>query len=431
MPRAALASTSRSTASASWPGSTRGAASSSVTRAPARAITCPSSNAITPAPTNAIVGGSAASSRRSSLVSSRSPPGNVSGPRHRSGRDQELARAQRLAAAADRDRVRIDETRASLDDVDPLAQQIGLHRGGDAVDEGALARDQRRPVERWLGRRPNRRAETDRQPGCAPHQIRDLARRREHLLGHASAQRTGAAHVARFDDRHAPSGGARDAGGFLPGVAGADDDQIIRVAHGMADGIAGAADFPYPLDTVEPFVARAVVARSSLRSSLRSSSRSLVADSPPIFRHSLRHQLCYGGRCMEVGFFETIARDLSGTGQFRLILQPLAAFILGVRLGIADARAGKDPFLHRMVSHRHQCWPTFKESLSDAVLSTGGRAGDGRDSAAHRVRADPAAGRAGRRRVAGVVALRLHARVDQSDLEAHSIAAAARVKPGR
>ncbi len=44
---------------------------------------------------------------------------------------------------------------------------------------------------------------------------------------------------------------------------------------------------------------------------------------------------------MDVGFFETIARDLSGKGQFRLILQPLAALILGVRFGIADANAGK------------------------------------------------------------------------------------------
>jgi hypothetical protein len=71
---------------------------------------------------------------------------------------------------------------------------------------------------------------------------------------------------------------------------------------------------------------------------------------------------------MEVGFFETLARDLSGNGQFRLILQPLAALILGVRLGIADASAGRAPFLHRLVTHRHQRWAIFKESLSDAVL---------------------------------------------------------------
>ena len=40
---------------------------------------------------------------------------------------------------------------------------------------------------------------------------------------------------------------------------------------------------------------------------------------------------------MEVGFFETIARDLSGKGQFRLVLQPLAAVMLGVGVGVGDA----------------------------------------------------------------------------------------------
>lgn len=71
---------------------------------------------------------------------------------------------------------------------------------------------------------------------------------------------------------------------------------------------------------------------------------------------------------MQLGFFETIARDLSGKGQFRLILQPLAAVILGIRLGIADANAGKPPFLNRLIMHRHQRWTIFKESLSDAVF---------------------------------------------------------------
>ena len=71
---------------------------------------------------------------------------------------------------------------------------------------------------------------------------------------------------------------------------------------------------------------------------------------------------------MDVGFFETIARDLSGKGQFRLILQPLAALILGIRIGIADANAGRPPFVYRLMTHRHQRWAIFKESLSDAVF---------------------------------------------------------------
>jgi len=44
---------------------------------------------------------------------------------------------------------------------------------------------------------------------------------------------------------------------------------------------------------------------------------------------------------VEVGFFETVARDLCGKGQCRLILQPVASLILGVRLGRADANANR------------------------------------------------------------------------------------------
>jgi hypothetical protein len=50
------------------------------------------------------------------------------------------------------------------------------------------------------------------------------------------------------------------------------------------------------------------------------------------------------------GFWDSIVRDLTGPGmfggafQFRLILQPLAAVILGARLGIKDAKRGDTPF---------------------------------------------------------------------------------------
>src|SRR5437868_13311387 len=71
---------------------------------------------------------------------------------------------------------------------------------------------------------------------------------------------------------------------------------------------------------------------------------------------------------MEAGSFETLARDLCGKGQFRLILQPLAALTVGVGLGIADANAGTPPFLHRLATHRNQRWTIVKESLADAVF---------------------------------------------------------------
>jgi len=71
---------------------------------------------------------------------------------------------------------------------------------------------------------------------------------------------------------------------------------------------------------------------------------------------------------MHLGFWEDIARDLSGRGQFRLFLQPAMALFLGVRLGIADARAGKAPFGFRLCTERHGRWALLRESMSDAVL---------------------------------------------------------------
>lgn len=70
----------------------------------------------------------------------------------------------------------------------------------------------------------------------------------------------------------------------------------------------------------------------------------------------------------DIGFWEGLVRGLSGKGQFRLILQPAMALLLGIRLGIADAKEGKAPFLFRLFSTRHERWGLFKQSLSDAAM---------------------------------------------------------------
>lgn len=70
----------------------------------------------------------------------------------------------------------------------------------------------------------------------------------------------------------------------------------------------------------------------------------------------------------DIGFWEGVVQGLSGKGQFRLILQPTMAFILGVRLGIADAKEGKGPFLFRLFTTRYGHWELFKRSLSDAAM---------------------------------------------------------------
>ena len=51
-------------------------------------------------------------------------------------------------------------------------------------------------------------------------------------------------------------------------------------------------------------------------------------------------------------FLEDIPRRLAGPGRFRFILQPAIATFLGIRSGLADARAGRPPYLYGMLFHR-------------------------------------------------------------------------------
>jgi hypothetical protein len=51
-------------------------------------------------------------------------------------------------------------------------------------------------------------------------------------------------------------------------------------------------------------------------------------------------------------FLEDIPKRLTGPGRFRFILQPLIAIVLGVRSGLADARAGLPPYLYAVLFHR-------------------------------------------------------------------------------
>jgi hypothetical protein len=76
------------------------------------------------------------------------------------------------------------------------------------------------------------------------------------------------------------------------------------------------------------------------------------------------------------GFFDSIARDLGGPGMFggkfqiRLILQPIVAIVLGLRAGIADAKAGRAPFIKELVlAHEHRSRrAALKEAVRDALV---------------------------------------------------------------
>jgi hypothetical protein len=73
-------------------------------------------------------------------------------------------------------------------------------------------------------------------------------------------------------------------------------------------------------------------------------------------------------------FFESIGRDLSGAGifggkfQLRLILQPLAAILLGLRFGIRDAKAGKPPFFQALAQKKEGRAALLKGAARDAII---------------------------------------------------------------
>jgi len=52
-------------------------------------------------------------------------------------------------------------------------------------------------------------------------------------------------------------------------------------------------------------------------------------------------------------FLADIPKRLTGPGRFRFLLQPLIATILGIRSGLADARAGRPPYIWGLLFHRN------------------------------------------------------------------------------
>src|SRR5512137_1517787 len=50
-------------------------------------------------------------------------------------------------------------------------------------------------------------------------------------------------------------------------------------------------------------------------------------------------------------FLEELPQRFTGTGRMRFILQPMLAILLGIRGGLADARAGNPPYLFGLLFH--------------------------------------------------------------------------------
>jgi hypothetical protein len=70
----------------------------------------------------------------------------------------------------------------------------------------------------------------------------------------------------------------------------------------------------------------------------------------------------------DVGFWEGILEVATGRGQLRLILQPLVATVVGLRLGITDVKLGKDPFLLRLAFKTKNRRALLKEAAQKLVL---------------------------------------------------------------
>jgi hypothetical protein len=63
-------------------------------------------------------------------------------------------------------------------------------------------------------------------------------------------------------------------------------------------------------------------------------------------------------------FLEDLPKRLTGPGRFRFVLQPLVATLLGIRSGIADAQAGRPPYLLGLLTDGEHRRELMRDGLS-------------------------------------------------------------------
>lgn len=84
--------------------------------------------------------------------------------------------------------------------------------------------------------------------------------------------------------------------------------------------------------------------------------------------HSLRDAYDQGGFYLfSRAFVEDIPKRLTGPGRFRFILQPLVATILGIRNGLADARAGRPAYVYGVLFDRRLRRELLRSALGTLV----------------------------------------------------------------
>jgi hypothetical protein len=70
-------------------------------------------------------------------------------------------------------------------------------------------------------------------------------------------------------------------------------------------------------------------------------------------------------------FLEDLPKRLTGPGRFRFVLQPLVATLFGIRSGVADARAGRPPYLLGLVTdgaHRRELMRDGLSTVANLLL---------------------------------------------------------------
>ena len=79
---------------------------------------------------------------------------------------------------------------------------------------------------------------------------------------------------------------------------------------------------------------------------------------------SLRYAYQHGGFYLfSRQFLEDLPKRLKGPGRFRFILQPAVAIFFGIRAGIADARAGRKPYILGVLFDSEQRRKLLKEAF--------------------------------------------------------------------
>jgi hypothetical protein len=66
-------------------------------------------------------------------------------------------------------------------------------------------------------------------------------------------------------------------------------------------------------------------------------------------------------------FLDDLPKRLTGPGRFRFVLQPLIATLLGIRSGMADARAGRPPYLLGLATDPERRGELARDGLATVI----------------------------------------------------------------